>query len=121
MRFVSRTPTRKLATARLEFSGDRRIVTMLHLAAATALIILVIAIGRQLYAETRAPHSLAGLQKQNAALRADLARVKTELELERSTRAALTDQVAQLNLEAGELKSRLDFFNAQTGRSGGSR
>jgi septal ring factor EnvC (AmiA/AmiB activator) len=118
---MTRTPTRKLATARLEFSGDRRIVTMLHLTAATALIILVIAIGRQLYADMHAPDSLAGLRQQNAALRADLARVKTELELERSTRAALTAQVAQLNVEASELKSRLDFFNAQSGRSGGAR
>jgi hypothetical protein len=121
MRFVSRTPTRKLATARLEFSGDRRIVTIMHLTAATALIILVIAIGRQMYTEMRGPDSLAGLQQQNAALRADLARVKTELELERSTRAALTDQVAQLNLEASQLKSRLDFFNAQSGRQGSAR
>jgi len=121
MRVASRTPTRKLATARLEFSGDRRIVTMLHITAATALIVLVIAIGRQLYAEMRAPDSLAGLQQQNAALRADLARVKTELELERSTRAALTEQVAQLNLEASQLKSRLEFFNAQTGRAGSAR
>jgi hypothetical protein len=118
---VSRTPTRKLATARLEFSGDRRIVTLLHVTAATALIILVIAIGRQHYVEMRAPDSLAGLRQQNTALRADLARVKTELELERSTRAALTEQVGQLNVEASELRSRLDFFNAQSGRPGSDR
>ena len=121
MAFGSRKHTRKLATARLEFTGDRRIVTMLHLTAATALIILVIAIGRQQYAEMRAPDSIAGLQQQNAALRADLARIKTELELERSTRAALAREVAQLNLEASQLKSRLEFFNAQTGRAGSAR
>ena len=46
----------------------------------TLFFILVIAIGRQLYAEMRAPDSLAGLQQQNAALRADLARLKTELD-----------------------------------------
>ena len=109
--------TRKLATTRLVLGGDPRIVTVLHLTASTALIILVIAIGRQLYADSRAPTSLAGLQQQNVALRANLARVKTELELERSTRAALARQVAQLSEETNELKSQLDFFNAQSGRA----
>lgn len=122
MRRAKPTATRKLATARLEFSGDRRVVTALHLAAVTSLIGLVIAIGLQLYRDRPAAETtLAGLQRQNAVLRAKLVRVETELELERSTRAALARQVAELNDEAGQLKSRLDFFNAQSSRAGTNR
>ena len=117
MRSTTRTPTLKLATARLEFSSARRFAEALHLAAVAALLFLVIMIGRQLYVDTQATSAvLAGLKQQNAALRADLARALIELELERSTHAALARQVAELNTEASELKSRLGFFNAQSGR-----
>lgn len=117
MRSTTRTPTLKLATARLEFSSARRFAEALHLAAVAALLFLVIMIGRQLHVDTQATGAvLAGLKQQNAALRADLARALIELELERSTHAALARQVAELNTEASELKSRLEFFNAQSGR-----
>lgn len=117
MRSAVRTPTLKLATARLEFSRDRRVAVALHVAAVAALVFLVIMIGTRLYTDSQASGNvLADLRQQNAALRADLARARIELELERSTRAALARQVTELDEETSELKSRLDFFNAQSGR-----
>jgi hypothetical protein len=119
---ATRAPTLKLAAARLEFSRDRRIKNALHLAAVTALVFLLTMIGWRLHAESRSSATeLAGLKQQNATLRADLARALVELELERSTRAALARQVAELNEESRELKNRLDFFNAQSGRAGKTR
>lgn len=119
---ATRTPTLKLAAARLEFSRDRRFTNALHLAAVTSLLLLFIMIGWRLHADSRASATvLAVLRQQNTAFRADLARALVELELERSTRAALARQVAELNEESRELKSRLDFFNAQSGRPGNTR
>jgi hypothetical protein len=119
---ATRTRTLKLAAARLEFSHDRRFKNALHLAAVAALVLLFIMIGWRLHADSRSSAAvLAGLRQQNAALRAELARARVELELERSTRAALASQVAELNQESGELKSRLEFFNAQSGRPGKAR
>jgi septal ring factor EnvC (AmiA/AmiB activator) len=116
------TRTLKLATARLEFSRDRRIKNALHLIAVVALVCLVITIGRHIYSNSQAPGArLANFEQQNAALREDLARTVTELELERSTRAALALQVAELTEETSELKRRLDFFNSQTNPSGKTR
>lgn len=111
------TPTLKIATARLEFSRDRRLTQALHAIAVMALLALVALVGRQLHADAQASSALVeGVQQENAALRADLSRARIELELERSTRAALERQVAELNEETSALKSRLEFFNAQSGR-----
>jgi hypothetical protein len=122
MRSMTVSRTRKLATARLEFSADRRFRTGLHATAVAALIVRAIAVGVRFYADGRAPAArLADLQRQNAALRTDLARVRTELELERSTRAALAGQVAELSQQSSELKSQVDFFNKQSGRPGKTR
>ena len=119
---TTRTPTFKLAAARLEFSRDRRFKNALHLAAVAALVFLFITAGWRLLAASRSSATvLAELRQQNAALRADLSRAQVELELERSTRAALARQVAELNDESGELKSRLEFFNVQSGRPGKAR
>ena len=116
---ATHTPTLKLAGARLEFSRDRRFKNALHLAAVAALVFLFVTAGWRLLATSRSSATvLAELRQQNAALRADLSRAVVELELERSTRAALARQVAELNEESRELKSRLDFFNAQSGRPG---
>ena len=119
MRAATRAPTLKLAAARLEFSRDRRLRNTLHFSAVAAIVVLLSLIGWQLRADSRSSTAeLSGLRQQNGVLQADLARTRVELELERSTRAALARQVAALNQETGELKSRLDFFNAQTGRLG---
>jgi hypothetical protein len=117
MRATTVTPTRKLATARLEFSRDRRFTQALQLVAVTALVLLLIVAGRQLHSNSDGSRAVtAGLRQQNAALRADLARSRIELELERSTRAALARQVAELNEKTSALRSRLEFFNAQSGQ-----
>jgi hypothetical protein len=89
------------------------------LAVAAVLVILSILIGSQAYVDGRESGTeQAGLRRENATLRADLARARTELGLERSTRAALVRQVAELNEEKTQLESRLEFFNAQSGRTG---
>jgi len=119
---ATRTPTFKLAAARLEFSRDRRFKNALHVAAIAALVFLFVTAGWRLHVDSRSSTTvLAELRQQNAALRADLSRAVLELELERSTRAALARQVAELNEESRELKSRLDFFNAQSGRPSKTR
>ncbi|HET7201944.1 MAG TPA: hypothetical protein VFI92_01120 [Steroidobacteraceae bacterium] len=116
------TPTLKIATARLEFSRDRRLAQTLHAVAVAALVALVALVGRQLHADAQASSAVVeGVQRQNAELRADLSRARIELELERSTRAALERQVAELNEETSALKSRLEFFNAQSGRQARTR
>jgi septal ring factor EnvC (AmiA/AmiB activator) len=122
MRSATSTQTLKLATARLEFRSDRRFRQVLHLIAVAAFVFLAVTIGRRLHHDTQASGAeLADIKRQNATLRADLERARTELDLERSTRAALARQVAELNEDATELKSRLDFFNDQTGRRVSSR
>ena len=119
---ATRTPTFKLAAARLEFSRDRRCKDALHLATVAALVFLFVTAGWRILANSRSSAAvLAELRQQNAALRADLSRAVLELELERSTRAALARQVAELNEESRELKSRLDFFSAQSGRPSKTR
>ena len=116
------TSTRNLATARLEFRKDRRFAQAVQLAAVAALLILALLIGRQLRADSDGSEAaLAALRQQNAALRADITRARTELELERSTRAALARQVAELNQTTVALQSRLEFFNAQSGQPARTR
>jgi septal ring factor EnvC (AmiA/AmiB activator) len=118
MRSSSSTQTLRIATARLEFHSDRRLARALHVAVVAALLLLVFMIGRSLHANSQASvDARATLERQNATLRADISRARMELELERSTRVALEREVAQLNDEARQLQSRLEFFNAQSGRT----
>jgi hypothetical protein len=122
MRPAASTQTLRIATARLEFSSRRRLAQALHAVTVAALLGLVIVIARHLLADSLATQAaLEDLTRQNATLQADLARARTELELERSTREALTRQVAEMNAETNELQSRLAFFNSQTGQSRASR
>ncbi|HWJ05218.1 MAG TPA: hypothetical protein VNS57_05445 [Steroidobacteraceae bacterium] len=116
------SPAARLATARLEFSNDRRFTRTLLLVAVAAVVLAAGAIARQSYLEVQASGTTArALAQQNAELRDDVARTRTELELERSTRAALARQVAQLNEEKRDLERRLAFFNAQDARQGRTR
>ena len=122
MRPAASTQTLRIATARLEFSSRRRLAQALHAVTVAALLGLVIVIARHLLADSLATQAaLEDLTRQNATLQADLARARTELELERSTREALTRQVTEMNAETNELQSRLAFFNSQTGQSRASR
>ena len=118
MRSASSTQTLRIATARLEFSSRRRLAQALHVITVTALVCLVVVIARHLLADAAATQAtIDDLTRQNSTLRVELARARTELELERSTRAALTRQVADMSAETDELQSRLAFFSSQTGRS----
>ena len=118
MRSPSTTQTLKIATARLEFSSRRRLTQVLHATTVAALVCLVVVIGRHLLEDSVAAQAaLDELTRQNATLRADLTRTRTELELERSTREALARQVAAMDAETNELQSRLAFFSSQNDRS----
>jgi hypothetical protein len=122
MRWANGSRTRKLASARLEFSTDRRLRNILHAVSVAAVIVAGLAVGAWMYTSGRVPAArLAALERENASLKADLARARTDLQFERSTRAALTAQVAELSQKAGELKNQVDFFNAQSGRNGKPR
>ena len=122
MRWQQGARTRKLASARLEFSSDRRVRNALHALSLAVLIAAGLAVGAWVYSNGGVPMARqAQLERENAALKAELARARTDLEFERSTRAALTAQVAELSQHAGELKNQVDFFNAQNGRGGKPR
>ncbi len=122
MRWGARTRTHRLASARLEFSGDRRLRQSLQSVAIAVAIVAAVAAGAWFYGFGGTPGArLHALERENAALKAELARARTELEFERSTRAALTAQVADLSQRAGELRSQVEFFNAQNARAGRAR
>jgi uncharacterized small protein (DUF1192 family) len=117
MRAASSAYTRKLSSARLEFATDRRLRTALLVAFAAALLSLAAVTGLRMYANGDAPMTRQyQLQQENEALRGDVARLKTELQMERSTHKALDGQVAELNERATALQSEVSFFNAQGGR-----
>jgi phage shock protein A len=108
-----------LATSRLEITSGRRT----RIALQSALVIVLVSLGSvaalRLYAEAVGPLAqAAALEARKASLEAELTRVRTELELERATRLALEQQVAELNEQTSQLASRLNFVTAQTGRSG---
>ena len=112
-----RTQTLKISTARLEFSRDRRLATTLRYAAVSVSMLVLGAVGSTLYAAGRLPATTAAaLSKENAALRANLERLTTELAVERSTRAALAREVAQMNEQATALENQLAFLKQQNGR-----
>lgn len=123
MRSRARTSSAaRLATARLEFSNDRRLTRALLLIAVAAVVLAAGAIARRTYLESEASGTTAqALARQNTALRADVARTRAELELERSTHAALARQVAELNEQKLDLERRLAFFNTQDARQGRTR
>lgn len=122
MRASSHMPTRKLASARLEFSSDRRFTHAMLALAVAAVVLAAGTIAWQSYVEGRVSGTvLQTLTIQNTTLRAEVTRARTELALERSTRAELAQQVADLNEEKRELERRLAFFNAQTARPGRTR
>jgi septal ring factor EnvC (AmiA/AmiB activator) len=122
MAWGRRARTRKLTTARLEFSSDRRWRGSLQAAALGGLLVAGLAAGAWYYASGSVPaRRFAQLERENAQLQAALARARTELDFERSTRTALTAQVAELSQRTGELKNQVDFFNAQNTRGGKPR
>jgi hypothetical protein len=117
MNLASTTSTQTLTTARLELSSDERWrIALLALAIAALLLLAGIAGGRMFADSSAAAAERSELLQRNEALSDELARVRTELELERSTREALDREVLQLNDSVGELRARLEFLNQQSGR-----
>ncbi len=122
MRPATLASTRQLASAPLEVVSDRRARAALRSALVFVLVGLAFVAGLRQYADAQHPAArMQALLSENAGLRAELARLETELELERATHAALDREVAGLNEQLSDLNSQLTFFNAQSGRPRGGR
>jgi septal ring factor EnvC (AmiA/AmiB activator) len=109
--------TRRLSMARLQLADMRRpgnsarvALLAVSIAVAAALVLYF-----QAFGGARTPQ-LQSLGARNAALQAELARVRTELAIEGATRASLDRQVAELNERMTDLRRQVDFFESQSGR-----
>jgi uncharacterized small protein (DUF1192 family) len=106
--------TRRLSSDRLELASTRRLRTGFTV---TVLVLLLALSGmlalRLLAGGGTSTLHLRDLEARNAALDAELARLRTELAMERATRSSLDRQVAALNERIAELRSQIDFLNAQ--------
>jgi uncharacterized small protein (DUF1192 family) len=108
---------RQLASARIELASDLRARTLLRSVLVVVLVALAVTAGLRLLSEGAASSARrADLQQENTTLRAEVARLQAELELEQATRAALGKQVGELNQRVADLDSELGFFHAQSGR-----
>ena len=112
--FAGSATTRNLSSARLELASTRRLRSGLQVTVLFVLLALSVTLALRLYASggTSAPH-LRDLEARSAALEEELARVRTELAMERATRSSLDRQIAALNERIAELRSQIDFQNAQ--------
>jgi septal ring factor EnvC (AmiA/AmiB activator) len=109
--------TRQLASARLALVSDLRTRAALRALLAAVLVALAAAAGLRLHADgVTSADRRTGLERENATLRAEVARLQAELELERATRSALGRQVHGLSQQVADLDSQLGFFHAQSGR-----
>jgi phage shock protein A len=114
--------TQRLTRANLELrSRDER--RRKNLTAGTVFVTLLLA-GSGAYllrAPGNAPFGMqdtsAVLTRENAELRAELQRMRTEVELEQATRAALTRQAGELQARIKELTNRLAFLAARDSRA----
>jgi uncharacterized small protein (DUF1192 family) len=120
MRWLAGSVTRNLSSARLELATAPRLRRGGYLSAAIALVGLV-ALSAMLAARFDAGNRMPvpqfhDLEARNVALDAEVARLRTELAMERATRSSLDREVAVLNERIAELRSQVDFFNAQRSR-----
>jgi hypothetical protein len=115
--FASPTATRHLSSARLELASTRRLRTGFHAAVLLVLLALSAALALRLHADGgTVTSSLREFEARNVALEAELARLRTELAMERATRSSLDRQVVALNERLTELSGQNDFRNAQRQR-----
>jgi len=114
---ASPTATRRLSSARLELASTRRLRTGLHGAVLVALLALSATLALRLNADGgTVKSSRREFEARNVALEAELARLRTELAMERATRSSLDRQVVALNERLTELSGQNDFRNAQRER-----
>lgn len=115
--FASSAATRRLSSARLELASTRRLRTGLHGTVLVVLLALSGTLALRLYTDggTVTP-SLRDLEARNVALEVELARLRTELAMERATRSSLDRQVMALNERIAELSGQNDFRIAQRDR-----
>jgi uncharacterized small protein (DUF1192 family) len=111
---VGSTTTQRLSSDRLELASTRRLRAGLTATVLVVLLALSGALALRLFTSggTSTLH-LRDLEARNAALDAELARLQTELAMERATRSSLDRQIATLNERIAELRSQIDFQNAQ--------
>ena len=106
--------TRRLSSDRLELASTRRLPTGFTVTALVLLLALSGVLALRLFTSggTSTLH-LRDLEARNAALDEELARLRTELAMERATRSSLDRQIATLNERIAEMRSQIDFQNAQ--------
>ena len=111
---VGSTTTQRLSSDRLELASTRRLRTGFTVTVLVVLLALSGALALRLFTSggTSTLH-LRDLEARNAALDAELARLRTELAMERATRSSLDRQIATLNERIAEMRSQIDFQNAQ--------
>jgi uncharacterized small protein (DUF1192 family) len=114
--------TRRLSSDRLELASTRRLRTGLTVSVLVVLLALSGALALRLFTSGgMSTLHLRDLEARNAALDAELARLRTELAMERATRSSLDRQIATLNERIAELRSQIDFQNAQRLQPRGTR
>lgn len=111
--------TQRLTRADVELhSGDGRGLRGLLIALSVFVPLAVGTIAFYAGNSGRLPFTLdaaaEALAEENAMLRAELERTRTELEIDQATRNELNRQVETLNDQLADLTSRLEFLTART-------
>jgi septal ring factor EnvC (AmiA/AmiB activator) len=110
-RFLTEARIELVPAARLPLGG---IVIAACLAVAVAFLLLQSGDG--------SPFARSGrLAAENASLRNELAQLRVEMDVERATRAALEQQLADLNAQVVEMTSQVEFYRAKLNPRAGRR
>jgi septal ring factor EnvC (AmiA/AmiB activator) len=110
---MSKATTRRLTSASLELVSEARTRARLRVTLVTVLLALSAFVAARLLTGDEIASSRDRLYQENTELRATVARLTAELELEQATRAALDRQVTELNQRSTELERQLAFVQAQ--------
>ncbi len=109
---VTARSSRFLTEARFELvPTSRPAVRGVAIAAGAAVAVTLILLQ---FGTGGSPFARAGaLEVENASLRSELAQLRVEMDVERATRAALEEQVAELNSHVVEMTSQVEFYRAR--------